>query len=106
MVSPSGELEAEHSGLEGKRKQINRGSGDDPPVRSNFPSQTCAGPRISEGASNRPRRPDRVRKEDFNEETRAKSGIPFYFRWCSTHCIVFEALPREQRTLRVCGHQY
>src|ERR1043166_1453063 len=41
-------------GTRGKREQRNRGSGGDPPVRSNFPSQTCTGPRIFPGREQTP----------------------------------------------------
>jgi hypothetical protein len=105
MVSRSGDLELERSGLEVQKQitvevEVTRLFVPIPPARQ------VPGPEFSEGASERPLRPDRVRKENFNEETRAKAGISFYLRWDSTFCIVFEALPREQRTLRVCCHQY
>jgi hypothetical protein len=54
MVSTNADLEVEHSGLEvGKSKQTVEVEVD-PPLRSNFPSQTCTGPELSEGASKRP----------------------------------------------------
>src|SRR4029077_3201668 len=46
------------------------------------------------------------RKENFNGETWGQSGICLYFHRCSTDSIVCEALPRGNRTLRVCGHEY
>ena len=77
------------------------------PARSfQFPSHACTGPRIFRGREQTPAKPDPMRKENFNEATRAKAGSLFYFRLGSTHYIVFEALPRDKRTLRVSGHEY
>jgi hypothetical protein len=104
MVSANEELEVEHSGLGVKQPWKWRWTRLFVPIS---PARHVPDSEPSEAASKRPQaRPSA--KEDFNEQTRtrAKAGIPLYFHWGSTHCVVFEALPRDKRTLRLCGHQY
>jgi hypothetical protein len=57
------------------------------------PARHVPDPEIFRGREQTPPQANRVRKENFNEETRSKAGISFYFRCGRTHCIVFEALP-------------
>src|SRR5271157_832640 len=63
-------------------------------------------PLAQRNPSERPRRPDRVGKEKFNEEIWGQAGICLCFRCGSSDGILCEALPRAKRTLRLCGHEY